>query len=213
MANHPPQPTKAKKRRIFLGTCLGLLLLAAVLHRPILRAIGDFLVVEDDLTQVDAMFVLSGNPFDRGREAARLYHDGWSPTVVCLGGEHNPALELYGIDDLTHESTRRVLQAQGVPVSAIDSLPEGTSTYEEFVAIAQYSKARQYDKVMVVSSRYHTRRIDAFFRLRLHLEGIDMVLRGSPETDIDEQAWWQSEPGLIFVNNEYIKYFYYWTRY
>ena len=199
--------------RIILGSGLGLLLLLVLLHRPLLRAVGDYLIVQDDLEPVEAIFVLSGNSFDRGQEAARLYHQGWSPRVVCLGGEHSPGLQLYGIQDLTFEGTRRVLREQHVPEAAIDSLPEGTSTFEEFVAIERYCKQRGMHKVMVVSSCYHTRRIDAFFRLRLHLAGIEMVLRGSHETDIDEATWWRSEPGLIFVNNEYIKYFYYWTRY
>lgn len=199
--------------RIFLGITLGLLVAGAVFHRVILHGVGHFLIVQDDLRPVDALFVLSGNSFDRGREAAELYRGGWTPTVVCLGGETNPALELYGICDLSFESTRRVLLEQGVPSTAIDSLPEGTSTFEEFAAITRYCKRRNLHRIMVVSSLFHTRRIDEFFRLRLQLEGITLVLRGADESGFDEDEWWRAEPGLLFVNSEYIKLFYYWLKY
>ncbi|MFN8395686.1 MAG: YdcF family protein [Bacteroidia bacterium] len=199
--------------RIFLGVCLGMVILLGLLHRPILRAMGHYLIVQDKLSQVEAMFVLSGNSFDRGREAAWLYRAGWSPKVVCLGGETNPALELYGICDLTYETTMRVLIDRRVPRSAIDSLPEGTSTFEEFEAITRYCKARNLKKIMVVSSLFHTRRIHEFFRMRLAFEGIEMVLRGADEEAFDEDAWWKAEPGLLFVNSEYIKLFYYWAKY
>lgn len=199
--------------RIFLGILLGIMLLAAIFYRQILREIGNFLIVQDELTQVDAMFVLSGNSFDRGREAAVLYKQGWSPKVVCLGGETNPSLELYGICDLSFEATRRVLQENGVPIAAIDSLAEGTSTFEEFEAITRYCKSRKLDKIMVVSSLFHTRRIDEFFRLPLKFEGIDLILRGADENAFEEEAWWKEEPGLLFVNSEYIKLFYYWLKF
>ncbi len=100
-ADHPPQGQKVKKMRIFLGILLALILLSGIFHKQLLRKMGDFLIVQDELAQVEAMFVLSGNSFDRGREAAKIYKSGWSPRVVCLGGETNPSLELYGICDLS----------------------------------------------------------------------------------------------------------------
>jgi uncharacterized SAM-binding protein YcdF (DUF218 family) len=212
-AGHPPKGQKVKKMRIFLGIMLGLILLSGIFHKQILRELGHFLIVQDELTRVEAMFVLSGNSFDRGREAAKIYKDGWSPRVVCLGGETNPSLELYGICDLSFEATRRVLQENGVPTMAIDSLAEGTSTFEEFEAISRYCKQRNLHKIMVVSSLFHTRRIDEFFRMRLKFEGIDLILRGADENAFEEEAWWREEPGLLFVNSEYIKLFYYWLKF
>ncbi len=199
-----------KRRYYFLAAGFVLLL---IFHRPLLRALGNYLIVEDAKTKVDGLFVLSGNAFDRGEEAARLYHEGWAPKLICLGGETNPALELYGIYDKTAVMSEGVLKDAGVPPQDIELLPKGTSTFEEFEAIRDFCKERSWTKVMVVSSKFHTRRIDRFFRLRLHMEGIEIVLRGAPESDFRESEWWKSEPGLIFLNNEYIKNMYYWLRY
>lgn len=211
---HSPLPAaKGRRGRIFLVTALGIAAVLCLLHRPILRGMGRLLIVQDPLERCEALFVLSGNAFDRGREAARLHAEGWAPKVVCLGGEKNPALELYGIADLSWQSTRRVLLEEGVPAAAIDSLPLGTSTFEEFEAIADYCHARGLRRVMVVSSLFHTRRIDEFFRIRLKLDGVDMVLRGADESGFDEDRWWEEEAGLLFLNSEYIKLGYYWLRF
>lgn len=193
---------------------LAALLLGALLfHKSLLRGMGNFLIVEDPLEQVDALYVLSGNSFDRGKEAARLYQQGYAPKLVCLGGETNPALELYGINDKTSTMTQGVLEKAGVPLPDIELLPEGTSTFEEFQAIIRHCKSNGFRKIMVVSSLFHTRRIHTFFRLRLHFEGIQMVLRGSSESGFEESLWWKAEQGLLFVNSEYIKMVYYWLKY
>ena len=84
---------------------------------------------------------------------------------------------------------------------------------EEFEAIKDMCKQRDWKTSMVVSSLFHTRRIHEFFRLPLYFEGIEMVLRGAAERSFDEQNWWTKEPGLIFLNNEYIKMGYYWLKY
>ncbi len=190
-----------------------LLVLLLLFRTTILGAIGGYLMVEDEKSKVDAIFVLSGNSLDRGAEAAKLWKEGWGPRIVCLGGEPHSALELYDIHDLSFEMTRKVLREHEIPESAIDSLPEGTSTYEEFVAITRYCKAHDMKKIMVVSSLFHTRRIDTFFRLGLHFEGIEMVLRGAKESGFDELKWWKAEAGLLFVNSEYIKMAYYHLKY
>ncbi len=202
------------KKRTRRWIALAILLLALFLLRnPVLRSMGDYLVVQDELEKVDAIYVLSGNSFDRGQEAARLHKAGWAPQIVCLGGETNPALELYGINDLTSTITANVLKEAGVKEGAFELLPEGTSTYEEFEAIIRHCQKNQYQKAMVVSSLFHTRRIHTYFRERMYFSGVKMVLRGVQDANFEKDSWWTSEPGLIFVNNEYIKSLYYWLKY
>jgi uncharacterized SAM-binding protein YcdF (DUF218 family) len=202
--------TRIQRRLLRAGIVILALLL---LHRQILLGIGGYLIVEDPLRKVDAIYVLSGNSQDRGRAAAALYQQGYAPEVVCLGGEAHDDLALYGIALLTASMTQKVVLQAGVPDSAIRLLPKGSSTFEEFEAITADCKVRGYQNIMVVSSRFHMRRIHMFFRNRLYFEGIDLVLHGSYESSFDERAWWKKEPGLLFVNNEYIKMAFYWLRY
>ncbi len=204
---------RAKRWRRRLIISFGLLLLLIIFRKPLLRSVGNFLVVEDPKQKVEAIYVLSGNSFDRGQEAARLYKEGWGPRVICLGGETNSALELYGIKDLSATITSNVLTQAGVPSKDVELLPKGTSTYEEFEAIVQHCQQHAYNKVMVVSSLFHTRRIHTFFRQRMYFSGVEMVLRGVQDAGFEKEDWWSREPGLLFVNNEYIKMMYYWLRY
>lgn len=210
---HFGEMTISRRWLIRLGILMFLLLMAVLLRARILGLAGATLVVEDEPEQVDALFVLSGNAYDRGREGARLYNAGYTPKVVCLGGESNPSLELYGIFVSTAEVSKAVVMDNKVPERDIELLEKGTSTFEEFEAITAMCKERGWTRIMVVSSRYHTRRIHEFFRLRLHFEGIKLVLRGVQDTIFEEDTWWTSEPGMIFVNNEYVKLLFYWLNY
>ena len=47
----------------------------------------------------------------------------------------------------------------------------------------------------------------------MYFSGVEMVLRGVQDGGFERDNWWSSEPGLIFVNNEYIKMAYYWLKY
>jgi len=202
---------KRWRRYLILVVVLGLVLFLG--KGNILRGIGNALVVEDGKQKVDAIYVLSGNSYDRGMEGVRLYQEGWGDKLICLGGESNTVLELYGIKDLTSTITGNVMQKAGIPSSNIEILAKGSSTYEEFEAILEHCSAHQFDKVMVVSSLFHTRRIDTYFRERMHFSGIEMVLRGVQDGGFERENWWQREQGLLFVANEYIKMAYYWLRY
>lgn len=192
---------------------LSILMAVYAFRFQILRGAGHFLIRQDEPSKADAIIVLSGNPFDRGKKAAELFKAGWSPRIVVTGGEKSALLDAYGIHVLSCEVTRRAVINQGVDSSAIETLCEGSSTWEEYEAIKAQCKARGWDKIMVVSSLFHTRRINHFLRGGLAGAGIEMVLVGAPESAFDEEEWWKKEEGLIFLNNEYIKFFYYWMKY
>ena len=110
---------------------------------------------------------------------------------------------------------QKALWDEGVDSAAVQPLQRGTSTFEESEEILGYSVAEGYRSIIVVSSKFHTRRIRSVFKDKFKAEGIDVVVIGAnpaPDTyTIDE--WWLDEQGLIFVNNEYVKSVYYWLRY
>jgi uncharacterized SAM-binding protein YcdF (DUF218 family) len=205
---------RIRRKFIFKLSLLGLVAFTLYSFRfSILSGAGNFLIRQDDPTPVDAIYVLSGNPVDRGRKAAALYHQGFSPVVVCTGGEKSTLLEAYGKEVVTCDITRQVLIRMGVDSSHIALLCKGTSTYEEYEAIKAQCKEKGWNKIMVVSSLFHTRRINNFFRSGLAEAGIELVLIGAPESGFSEAEWWKKEEGLIFLNNEYIKILYYLVKF
>jgi uncharacterized SAM-binding protein YcdF (DUF218 family) len=175
--------------------------------------LGNYLIYEDRLEKSDALFVLSGNSLDRGKEAALLYHQGYAPVLVCTGGVESRDLGVVGIHMKHSVLTRHVLMNEGVDSTAIEMIHEGESTHDEKEAIVRYCQKKGWRKVIVVSSKFHTRRIHKSFRKTLETAGITLILRGAPDSGFDEKEWWKYEDGLIFLNNEYIKILYYAFKY
>ena len=202
--------------RRFLITIFSLILLGLltwVYREPVLRWFATSLIVEDPLQKVDALVVLSGGGYDRGNEAVKILHAGYVNKVICTGG--NPVIELrvFNIDTLESDMTVANLKRQGVPDSVIVILRDGTSTKEESELIAQYCKEHQLKKIMILSSKLHTHRVQEVFKTKLKKQGVEVIVRGATNSRFDELKWWQDENGLIAVNNEWIKRFYYWWKY
>lgn len=189
------------------------LLLGWALRTPLLRGLGGFLVANDEPCPVDAVYVLGGSARFRGEEAARVYQAGWGKVFRFTGEPVPHALKVEGILRTEAQQTRAVAVRNGVPDSLALAVDKGTSTWEESVFILEDARANGYDTVMIVSSRFHLRRIDHVFRSRFREHGITVVLRGAPNGEFNEERWWHSEEGLLFVNNEYVKLVYYLLKY
>lgn len=202
-----------RKPLVALGIVLLLLVVLFLVRVPILRAVGNALICEDKVDRVEAMFVLSGGALDRGSEAARLYHAGIANTIVCTGENIPDDLHALGLDYPESEITKRDMMRSGVPDSAIVLLQKGTSTREEGQYILQYCQQHHLKRIMVVSDKVHTRRINRSFRANFEQAGITLLLHGAPSSSYNEATWWQYEYGLLAVNNEWIKIGYYWWKY
>ncbi len=201
------------KRTVIVTTgCCVLLILLFLLHAPLLRIIGNQLIDEDSVEKTPALFVLSGDAWDRGNEAIKLYKHGFAEKIICTG-ENVPRLFLIaGIPYPESELTQLHLLASGIPTRDIELLCKGTSTKEEADYILEYCKLHDIKKLTIVSTKFHTRRIGNTFRKKFEDAGLQLIIRGAPSSAYDENEWWKSENGLIFVNNEYIKVLYYWMK-
>src|SRR2546422_10349925 len=92
---------------------LALLSLCGVLYllrQPLLRAAGEFWVVNEPLEAADAILLLSDDNYlaDRAVRAAELYHAGWAPRG---GASWRPLPPYRGISELM----RRDLLERGEP--------------------------------------------------------------------------------------------------
>jgi len=202
--------------RRFLIIVFSLVLLMVMLYTfrvPELRWFATSLIVEDPLQKADALVVLSGGGYDRGNEAVKILHAGYTNKVICTGG--NPVIELrvFNIDTLESDMTTANLKRQGIPDSMIVELREGTSTKEESDVVVQYCQQHQIKKLMILSSKLHTHRVQEVFKDKLKKQGIEVIVRGAPNSRFDELQWWHYEDGLIAVNNEWLKRLYYWWKY
>jgi uncharacterized SAM-binding protein YcdF (DUF218 family) len=69
-----------------------------LLRRPMMRWLGAGLIKEDTLQQSDAIFILSGNPEARAKQAASLYRSGYAKRLVCTGESIPELLESFELN-------------------------------------------------------------------------------------------------------------------
>lgn len=202
-------------RKLFL-LFLFLLLTGTALYvfrAPILRSFATFLIREDSVQKADAIFILSGGGYDRGNLAAKLFDAGYAPKIICTGGNAMPELCVFNIDTLESDMARANLLQLGIPDSVIVMIRQGTSTKEESKIIFNYCATNHLKRIIIVSSKLHTYRVNDVFRKKLKEQGVDLIIRGAPSSRFNEMEWWKTEEGLIAINNEWLKTFYYWWKY
>ena len=198
-----------KKFIIIVSCIIGVSLVVFILRYPILRGMGNHLIYEDSLKHVDAIFVLSGQGYERGNEAARLYKQGIANKIVCTGGNKNSDFLAMKMDLYESAITQNDLLRCGVDSSAIDTVNRGKSTDDESKVILNYCKRNNIHSCIIVSSKFHTRRIKYAFKKKFESNGIAIIIHGAPSVIYNESVWWGNEYGAIALDNEYIKLLYY----
>ncbi|MFN8278537.1 MAG: YdcF family protein [Chitinophagales bacterium] len=199
-----------KKWFAFFALVVMLVALVVTFKTTALRAFSNFLICEDAPEKADAMVVLSGDAFMRGHEGARLYQQGLAPLVICPGGniEHN-LLIVTGDSIYESELCRKKIIEEGVDSNQVVALHQGTSTAEEADAVLRYCKEKQIDRLLVVTSKFHTRRARNVYKKKFAAAGISVRMRGSSSVFFDENYWWKNEYGMLALNNEYMKLLFY----
>ncbi|MEZ4774959.1 MAG: YdcF family protein [Bacteroidia bacterium] len=202
-----------KKLFFILAGITALIIVLYLIRVPVLRSIGGFLIYEDTLMPSDAIIVLSGNSSERAKKAGELYRQKMAPLVIATGGVVNQALSAYGIEISDAALTEIALRREGVDSAAIRTIGRGTSTYEESEELLGYVHREGFKRIIVVTSKFHTRRTRSVFRKKFREVGVDVLLAGAEPEDYEVETWWNAEPAMIFVNNEYVKMVYYWLKY
>lgn len=158
--------------------------------------LGVLLVKEDPLQSSDAIFVLAGSQMTRPLEAADLYATGAASRIVISADARDGgamAFEARGVHVPSGaELARETLLKIGVPAEAILVPPRiHDNTAQEAATV--YELARQYGwtRVIVVTSKYHTRRAGFAMRRALKGTGVDVVMRASRYDDADPEGWWR----------------------
>lgn len=190
-----------------------LITLAWMFRTTILQAAIGYLMMDEDVVAVDAVYVLGGAPLDRGLRAAEVHRHFPNTLFFTTGSSINEELVPYGIHLDESEMTKNAAVRNGLPADQCITLHIGTSTMEEADAILAHARFSHYDTIAVLSSRFHMRRVNFVFTDRFAEAGI-VVRRFGARTDrFDEAHWWHSEDGLLTVQNEFVKLFYYWWKY
>ena len=201
-----------RKPLITLATIVILIAVGIIFKTPILQSFSNFLMKQDPPEKADIMVVLSGGAFDRGNEGASLYKGGYAKRIICPGGNLEEILLALGDTMYESDVCKRNIVRNGIPDSVISVIHYGTSTREEADTILGFCKEHEIKKIIVVTTLFHTRRARSVYKKRFAEAGITVLMRGAHDSSYDEDHWWQSEYGLISLNNEYMKTLYYFIK-
>lgn len=179
----------------------------------LLRGIGNYLIDESTPEKSDVIFVLGGNTFDRCNEAFDLLNNGFSDKIICTGKNVPTILEVFNLKYSEAETGVIHLKSLGVNDKSVRALNIGTSTKEESEAIIKLCTDSNYNRVIVVTDKFHTHRVKNVFLPLFEAENSELLIVGASSSLFDESVWWKSEEGLIMVNNEYMKLLYYFITY
>jgi uncharacterized SAM-binding protein YcdF (DUF218 family) len=179
-----------------------------------LRGLGSFLVVQDPLQKADAIFVLGGTRFERPLEAVELYKAGWASQVALVrqvsdyGEVH---LMKQGIPYPREVDAQvEVMTRLGVPLSAITIFNEANSTAEEAETLRAAAVANRWSRVIIVTSKQHTRRARLVMKRRTSDVGLEIVTRYSRFDEANTEQWWSNRSTLRFTLFETQRLFGYW---
>jgi hypothetical protein len=212
------QQLKRSKLIFLIIVAIALIQLIAYRHR-ILVAIGTYLVYEQAPQQADVIAIPANwdDTIVRARGGADLYNKGLAKVVFV------PRMKpMEG-----HEETRQrgiyvpenrdlliiILEGLGVPLAAIEtSAQEVTDTWEEAQEVSNFIEQKGYTSVLLVTSKYHSRR--AYLIFKDALKGKASVISvPSPYDPSDPEQWWKRSTDSQRVVTEYQKMLvYYWRK-
>ncbi len=182
---------------------------------------GNFLVEEAPIPQADAAVILSTGVeyWPRLMEAAALYREGRVPLIVIDGNRKSDTLrelEAMGFRPAApwDEDGRRVLEILGVPREKVLSVSaeDVFDTISEAQAVAPVLKEHGLQQLIVVTSKYHTRRAAHIWRNQTSGE-FSITTAPARHDPFDPEGWWGSGRQIRWVLAEYGGWlFYYWRR-
>ena len=200
------------KRILFRGALLlAPFLLISALTFP---RLGAWLVVEDPLEKADAVVVLGGTMYERPMEAVELYKEGWAPRIYLFRqvADWGEAVLVERNFQYTREVDLQieVMGRLGVPREMIFILDQANSTAEESDDLLALVTREKFSRVIVVTSKQHTRRARLVMNRKVNPVGVTVIVRPSRFDRSDVDRWWANRSTLRFTLFETQRLFGYW---
>jgi len=171
----------------------------SAIRRPILRAAGWALVLNEHVEPADVIVVASDADGAGVLEAADLVHSGVT-TRVAVFADPPDAVDREFIrrgvpyEDAAARSFRR-LRALGV--DTIDYIPKNVAgTEDEGRALPDWCDLHGFRSVVVVSSADHSRRLRRVFHRSMKGHQTRVTVRFARYLVFDPDRWWESHDGI-----------------
>jgi len=203
----PTEPARKPRVWPFLALCL----ISACFFASSIWVAG--LSPKDPLQNAAAIAVLSGRMPSRALEAAKVYKQGYAPQV-WLTHSTEPGATLAKLSvpyQGKTPTTSFILIHEGVPESAIRVLePPIVNTADEMAAIGQALSSANPRRVILVTSKVHTRRTRTLWKQLSGANG-EAIVHGVSDDPFDADHWWRNTGDALDVVREVLGLFNAWA--
>jgi len=168
---------------------------------------GRYLIVDRPLQPADAVVVLAGARVERWLEAVDLYNEKVARRVLLSAGRVETAemtLRERGVRfPLEADLAREAIIQLGVPADAVEVITRSLdNTAQEAAAAREFAVARRWTTMIVVTSKFHTRRSLYAFEREFRGTNIRIQIRGSRYDPAQADGWWRRRGDFRFVTSE-----------
>jgi uncharacterized SAM-binding protein YcdF (DUF218 family) len=131
-----------------------------------------------------------------------LYKEGYAPLLITTG----ESLKIPSLQDTPFAKfSADYLQQLGVPASAVQQIPQSTSTCDD-ARFTLASLPSTVKRIIVVTDPYHTRRAQWIFKGRAQNQ-VEVIMVAASPSWFDPLKWWTKENAIVAVFSEYVKFF------
>ena len=196
--------------KIFLAAILFLLLWSLAAWWLAVR-----LIVEYPMEKADVIVVLGGSAtyIERTQKAAELFKENISDHIILTNdGLRSGWSQAEQKNPYFVKLARQELITQGVPAENIEELsPIVSGTKDEALLVGAEAQKRGWQRVLIVTSGYHSRRALWLFDLYSKNGNVEFGIASPPtgQQTPNPLYWWLSPKGWNMVAGEYMKSAYY----
>jgi uncharacterized SAM-binding protein YcdF (DUF218 family) len=204
---------QARRGKLILLIILAIALTLLIAHRQrILASFGEYLIYQEPTPQQADVIVILANWEDtiiRVKAGADLYKGEVAKMIFVPRMEQMAGLEeakKLGINiPENRDLVVTMLQGLGVPLYAIEtSAQEVTNTWDEAREVSNLVGQKRYKSVVLVTSKYHSRRAYLIFKDALK-DKATVISVPSPYDSSDPESWWRRDEDAKRVIMEYSK--------
>ncbi len=201
--------TFSRKTKIILFT----LFFLALLFVYAWPRLGLWIVEQDTFDHADLAVVLSGNPVQRSLAARDLYLQRKIDRVLIIPEPRDQTIEKemikLGLKDphkKTVPTSEAILVKSGVPKTAIAFFPQPVDgTILEAPAIHNFLEGHMPKKMVVITSRFASRRACTIFRQVFKNDPVDIFCSPTSYDSFNPKKWSEKPRDALYVLMEYQK--------
>jgi hypothetical protein len=189
-----------RTKLVLIVALLGVASIAVfALRRPILRAAGWVLIVNDRIEPADVIIVTVEADGAGVLEASDLVHSGVSMQVAVFGETPDTVEREFQQRGIPYENAaaRSVRQLRLLGLDTIGLIPIYVAGSEdEGPALADWCDQHRFRSVVVVSTSDHSRRLRRVLHRSMQGHPTRVMVRSARYSVFDPDRWWQSHVGI-----------------